>query len=278
MAVYPYGSGGCSADFDNMYVSNVTIPSTQNAVAGSYDPNAAVAVAYTTGDKDLKFKNAHALLKFTMGSSGVKNVTVWGEMSKVEVEGDMPDYYQEGNVYLTVHGDWKSDNARLAAYFFGNGNKWVNMTAVAGQSNMYSCAIPSGYSNVIFCRMNGGQAANNWDNKWNQTVDLKLSDGHMFTIVQPWGGPEDKATGSWSKFSKGTKLIDAGISGTGKVYYNDGQPVFEGASNGYVSLNGDFKRGKTYYIAVAPVVFEKGFTVEFSNDGDYNFNFIITAS
>ena len=270
MAVYPYGSGGCSADFDNMYVSNVTIPSTQNAVAGSYDPNAAVAVAYTTGDKDLKFKNAHALLKFTMGSSGVKNVTVWGEMSKVEVEGDMPDYYQEGNVYLTVHGDWKSDNARFAAYFFGNGNKWVNMTAVAGQSNMYSCAIPSGYSNVIFCRMNGGQAANNWDNKWNQTVDLKLSDGHMFTVVQPWGGPEDKATGSWSKFSKGTKLIDAGISGTGKVYYNDGQPVFEGASNGYVSLNGDFKRGKTYYIAVAPVVFEKGFTVEFSNDGDYN--------
>ena len=270
LAVYPYASGAYGGDFDDMYVSSVTIPSNQTAVAGSYDPSAAVAVAHST-NTTLKFKNATALLKFTMGSSGVKNVTVWGEMSEVEIEGEMPAYYKEGNVYLTVDPQWKSDGARFAAYFFGNGDTWRSMTAVSGQTNMYECTIPSGYTSVIFCRMNGGASTNNWDNKWNQTVDLKLSDGHMFTITNPWNGSGDKATGSWSTFSAEKIMSTAGISGAGaKVYYNNGEPVIERASEGYVSLNGDFQKGKTYYIAVAPVVFEKGFTVEFSDEGDYN--------
>ena len=272
LAVYPYASGAYSGNFDDMYVSNVTIPSEQTAVAGSYDPNAAIAVAHST-NTTLKFKNATALLKFTMGSSGVKNVTVWGEMSEVEIEGEMPEYYQEGNVYLTVDPQWKSDGARFAAYFWGgSGEKWENMTAVSGQENMYTCTIPSGRTSVIFCRMNGGTSTNSWDNKWNQTVDLSLSDGHMFTITNPWNSSNDnKATGSWSTFSAEKIKSTAGISGTGaKVYYNNGEPVIEGASAGYVSLNGDFQKGQTYYIAIAPVVFENGFTVEFSNDGDYN--------
>ena len=263
MAVYPYGSGNYAGDFENRQVFNVVIPSVQTAVAGSYDPEAAVALAYTT-NSNLQFKNATALLKFTMGSSGIKNVTVWGEMS--EVEGVLPGYYQEGNVYLSVHSDWKSDGARFAAYFFeGNSFTWKSMTAVAGQANLYTCEMPSGYSNVIFCRMNPSSSKNDWNNKWNQTVDLKLSDGNMFTVTIPWGGEEDKAEGSWSTISA---ITTAGISGTAAIAYNDGDPVVTGASNGYVSLNGDFVKGETYYIAVAPVVFEKGFTVQFSTVGD----------
>ena len=271
MAVYPYATGSYSGDLGEKTVLNVTVPSVQNAVAGTYDPNAAVAVAYTTNDR-LNFKNAVSLLKFTMGSEGVKNVTIYGDMSEVEIDGEMPSFYKEGNVYVTVHQDWTSDKAWFAAYFFGNGDKWVKMTAVAGQSNMYTCAIPSGYSSVIFCRMNSADTSKlDWNNKWNQTVDLKLSDGHMFTIKNPWNSSNEyKATGSWSRFSAEKIKTTLGITGTGKLYYNGGQPVFEGISDGYVSLNGDFQRGKTYYIAVAPVVFEKGFTMEFSNVGDYD--------
>ncbi len=143
-AVYPAGSVEYVADFAGMSVSNVTVPAKQNAVAGSYDPVASVALAYTAGNT-LSFKNVCALLKFTMGTSNVKNVTLWGE-------------------------------------------------------------VPEG----------------------------------------------------------------TGFTGTGKVSYNDGVPAMEGLGNNYVSLNGNFKKGETYYIAVAPVVFEKGFTVEFSFDGDYN--------
>ena len=267
MAVYPYGSAEYAGNFEDMNVTNVTIPSEQIPVAGSYDSNAALAIAHSTNDK-LHFKNAVSLLKFTMGSNGIKNVTVWGETSEI-TGGDLPSFYQEGNLYLTVHSEWKSDGARFAGYFWKDEQnyKWVDMTAVSGQQNLYTCSIPSGYGNVIFCRMNGSTTSNNWDNKWNQTVDLKLSGGNHYTITTPWNGEGDKATGAWSSYSATTR---AGISGTGTVYYNDGNPQVVGMSEGYVSMTGNFIKGKTYYIAVAPVVFEKGFTVEFSNVGDYD--------
>ncbi|MBO5312141.1 MAG: hypothetical protein J6A91_08825 [Bacteroidales bacterium] len=268
-AVYPGGSSNYGPDFENMCVSGVTIPSKQNATPGSYDKDAAPAIAYSTDD-NLHFKNVAALLKFTMGSDGIKNVTVWGEMSEVE-GGNLPDFVKEGHVYLTVASEWLSDGARFAAYMWNDGgNTWKSMEAVEGQADMYSCEVPEGYGSIIFCRMNGGTSSNSWDkdNMWNQTVDLSLSDGNHFTIGNPWdSAKEGKATGSWSTFSATTT---AGISGTGTVCFNDGKPQMKGASTGYVSLNGDFEKGKTYYIAVAPVVFEKGFSVEFSTVGDYD--------
>ena len=268
MAVYPYGSGSYGADLENRTVSSVVIPSVQTAVAGSYDPAAAVAVAYTSGSA-LNFKNAVALLKFTMGSDNVKNVTVWGEMSEVEVDSDINP---ADNIYLTIPEEWKSDNAWFAAYFWNNaGYKSVRMSAVSG--NLYSCAKPSGYSNVLFCRMNPAYTEFGWNNDaeqrvWNQTVDLTLSEDNHFTITKPWGGQEDKAEGAWATSTFTSTTL--GISGAGTVRYNDGDPQVSGFSTGYVSLNGDFVKGETYYMAVAPVVFEKGFTVQFSNSGDYD--------
>ena len=76
-------------------------------------------------------------------------------------------------LYLTPNSNWKADNARFAAYFFGNGEAWVSMTKVEGETDLYELTSPSkSYSNVIFCRMNPSTTANNWSNKWNQTSDL----------------------------------------------------------------------------------------------------------
>lgn len=75
IAVYP--SGKYSADLLSQAVSGVTVPHEQIAVAGSYDPNASVMVAYTE-DRTLHFKNVVSLLKFEIGCSGIYNVTVWG--------------------------------------------------------------------------------------------------------------------------------------------------------------------------------------------------------
>jgi len=266
MAVYPAGSSTFGKSFTNLSISGVTIPSEQKAVAGSYDPDAAVAVAYSSST-ELSFKNVPALLKFTMGSNDVKNVTIYGDVSEVD---DPDSFVKEGYLYLTVASSWKSDGARFAAYFFGNGDKWSSMEEVEGQSNIYCCELPDGYTDVIFCRMSGSASVNSWDNMWNQTVDLSLSDHNMFTITSPWGNDSNgkKAEGTWSSLEGGK--VKLGISGTGTVYYNDGQPVMKGAPNGYVSLNGDFRRGKTYYIAVAPTVLENGLTIQCSNEGDYN--------
>ena len=48
------------------------------------------------------------------------------------------------------------------------------MTAVG--DGTYEVHLPEGYDygcNIIFCRMNPSTTANNWNNKWNQTSDLK---------------------------------------------------------------------------------------------------------
>ena len=99
-------------------------------------------------------------------------------------------------LYLTPNANWKTDNARFAAYFFGNGEKWVSMTDSDGDG-VYEVAVPAGYPNVIFCRMNPGTTANNWSNKWNQTADLTVpTDGTNHYTVK--SGTWDKGGGSWS--------------------------------------------------------------------------------
>lgn len=260
MAVYPAGDVNYGKDFENLILTNVTVPSDQTPVVDSYDPEAAVAVAYATGNS-LKFKNVVSLLKFKMGSDGVKNVTIWGD-----IPSGAGAVVEEGTLYLQPNSNWMMGGARFAAYFWNSyGNTWVDMTLVPGKTDLYECVAPDGYPNVIFCRMNPATSDNNWDNKWDQTVDLTISGSNNHFTVND--GAWNNASGTWSTYYAAARN---GISGTGKVDYNNGNPVMTGASNNYVSMNGTFVKGKTYYIAIAPIVFENGFTVEFSNDGDYN--------
>ena len=100
-------------------------------------------------------------------------------------------------LYLTPNANWKQDNARFAAYFFGNGDAWVSMTKVEGETDLYEVVSPSKeFTNVIFCRMNPSASANNWNNKWNQTADLTY-DGSLnhYTVKE---GTWDKGGGTWS--------------------------------------------------------------------------------
>ena len=99
-------------------------------------------------------------------------------------------------LYLKPNSNWKQSNARFAAYFFGNGEAWVSMTDSDGDG-IYSCTSPNkSYKNVIFCRMNPSESANNWNTKWNQTSDLTY-DGtkNCYTIKE---GTWDKGGGTWS--------------------------------------------------------------------------------
>jgi hypothetical protein len=101
-------------------------------------------------------------------------------------------------LYLTPNSNWKEANARFAAYFFnGSGNAWASMTKVAGQTDLYEVAAPSGtWTNVIFCRMNPSASANNWNNKWNQTADLTYDGNNNHYKIN--SGSWDK--GTWSKY------------------------------------------------------------------------------
>ena len=99
-------------------------------------------------------------------------------------------------LYLKPNTNWKVDNARFAAYFFGAGEKWVSMTG-PDKDGIYEVEAPAGYPNVIFCRMNPSATANNWTNKWNQTADLTVpTDGKTLYTVKE--GTWDNGGGAWS--------------------------------------------------------------------------------
>lgn len=100
-------------------------------------------------------------------------------------------------LYLKPNSNWTVDNAWFAAYFFeGNANTWRKMTDNDGDG-IYECDVPSGYSSVIFCRMNPSSSTLSWDYKWNQTADLTVpTDGtNLYTVAD---GTWDNGGGTWS--------------------------------------------------------------------------------
>lgn len=74
MAVYP--AGDYKVDVENKRV-NASIPTWQQAQIGTYHSPAALAVAYSD-DNALQFKNATALLKFTVNTDNVTHVVFHG--------------------------------------------------------------------------------------------------------------------------------------------------------------------------------------------------------
>ena len=130
-------------------------------------------------------------------------------------------YYNDGDatgntLYLKPNSNWLIDDARFAAYFFNSsGNTWKSMTDTDGDG-YYECEKPSGYTTVIFCRMNPSTTANNWTNKWNQTGDLSLTvDSTAYTLY--YTNMETQATNL--QFVSGTTYVP---SSTG---FNMGTPV-----------------------------------------------------
>ncbi len=103
----------------------------------------------------------------------------------------------EKDLYLKPNSNWKSEGARFAAYFFSDLDEgWVSMIL---ENNLYKVNIPSGnFTKLIFCRMKPS-TTNVWENKWDQTLDLKYdgSDKNIYVIAD---GEWDKGAGYWMSF------------------------------------------------------------------------------
>ena len=118
------------------------------------------------------------------------------------------------NIYLKPTGIWNKDGARFAAYYFkssGSGDGWVDFASYNACTPCFKATIPSGYDKVILCRMDGPKAANNWDNRWNQTDNLTVPTGNdtCWTVT-------DWSAGSWGTYTAPTYTISfAGNDNTG---------------------------------------------------------------
>lgn len=105
-------------------------------------------------------------------------------------------------IYFKPNDGWKDDSARFAAYMWDDSvpAKWYDLTDEDGDGT-YCFTSTNSSTKIIFARMNPATTANNWDNKWNQTIDLKVPSGNnpCFTITS---GPDKdgKYSGTWGTY------------------------------------------------------------------------------
>lgn len=113
IAVYP--SGKWSADVAAK-TATVVIPAEQTAVAGSYDPKAAVSVAYSADD-NLRFKNTTALLKFKVANEGIKKVVFEGLGGEILCDTVNVAFTEDGSTIASVvsHENAKGSRVTLVA-------------------------------------------------------------------------------------------------------------------------------------------------------------------
>ena len=125
------------------------------------------------------------------------NSTVLGKTYDIKISDVSKDGFVINTLYMKPNSNWTQSSARFAAYFFGNGETWIDMNDL-DKDGVYECVVPAGYTKVIFCRMNPNASANNWDNKWNQTGDLTIptNGNNLFTVPN---GAWDGSTATWSK-------------------------------------------------------------------------------
>ena len=195
--------------------------------------------------------------EFNSTNNGYCFENKWNETSDLNIPTNNKNLYDltQEYIYLKPNDNWKSDGARFAAYFFGNGEKWVDMTDADGDG-YYSCEKPDGYDWVIFCRMNPATSANNWNNRWNQSANQGIPENNLFTVNDgQWGGKgednnKDGATGHWdnnhwdnSQWTTYTAptfdvTISAATNGTIKVVYK-GQTYTSGQTISNVPIHSE---------------------------------------
>ena len=168
MAVYPAGT--YTADVAAK-TAKAYIPTWQQAQAGTYHSPAALAVAYTEGST-FAFKNAHALLKFTVNTDNVTHVIFHGNGSEALT----------GDVYVTLGEDgveeveclqtefteqkWNEETQQNEDVKVTKYGTWVECYAYHDDANKYFAKDQTYYIAVAPQTFEGGV-----------TVKVKINDG-----------------------------------------------------------------------------------------------------
>ena len=84
MAIYPHTAGSSrAANFTNTRMAQVDVPANQKLVAGSYDKDAVIMLAYSDNLSTLNFKNAVALVKFNVADGNVKYGSITAKAANI---------------------------------------------------------------------------------------------------------------------------------------------------------------------------------------------------
>ncbi|MBO5817647.1 MAG: InlB B-repeat-containing protein [Paludibacteraceae bacterium] len=116
---------------------------------------------------------------------------------------------------------WASDNPKFAVHAWGGAtDEDVLMTKIddCADRNIYFAEIDAAHTHVIFIRgdKSNYSISNPWNNVWNRTVDLTLSNNNLF-YVDNWNdaNENDKSNGYWKNFTPNYSVtFDANGHGT----------------------------------------------------------------
>lgn len=177
----------------NVWWGTSTITNANQNVYFKLDGNSNIKVV-NAGTYDIYFDRAN--LKVYLMESG-KSYTAATE----QTENGKDQVIEDGNrLYLKPNANWKQASARFAVYTWDGGEQWFNLTLVDGETDIYTVLLPKTIKNIIFCRMNPGNTANNWNQKWNQTSNLTVPTNgtNLYTVKEStW----DKGGGTWSTYT-----------------------------------------------------------------------------
>ncbi len=152
MAVYPYADW-YEADLSTKTVK-ANIPTYQQANAGGYAPTAALAVAYSE-DSSLSFKNAVALLKFTVATENVTHVTFFGNDTEA-ITGDVNVTLDENNAvsvecleteYVSGEGEEKTVETKYGTWVELYAWQSDDVTVFSTSEEYYIAIAPQSFEN-----------------------------------------------------------------------------------------------------------------------------------
>lgn len=174
-------------------------------------------------------------------------------------------------VYLKPNANWlqkdgSSVDPRFAVYYFKSSNSgdngWISMTMEENCSPVYKASIPEGYDKCIFCRMNGADADNKWDNRYNQTGNLTVPTGNAFYYAVPdewWDTSGDTywqqkplgicLSGTWLRFKGETITLTATSAGAKYFqWYKGDNIVLSGQTSSTLTIEHcDYTDAGNYY-------------------------------
>lgn len=130
----------------------------QTATAGTYDPKGHVAVAYTE-NHELSFKNACALLKFTIKSDNIKEVCVYSIGAVLSGNFNF-NTEGEGSITTTAIGEYETNNYVKVVGDFKNGQTY------------YMSCIPGKLANGFTLEVVNDKAAKGKDNVYTKEIEL----------------------------------------------------------------------------------------------------------
>lgn len=175
----------------------------QTATVGTYDPEGHVAVAYTENTA-LSFRNACALLKFTIKSDNIKEVCVYSTGAVLS-----------GNFNFNTEGQGSITTTAVGEDTYVS-NNYVKIKGdfVNGQTYYMSC-IPGILANGFTLEVVNDKAAKGKDNVYTKPIELKRNSIYNLGEVKYEERPTETRTfylkaGDWAQ---GGAVIDAWIWG-----------------------------------------------------------------